>query len=176
MESPLTTKDTPGFLYAYEIRSLSTPSTSYFKVGRSDNVPRRMGQWTKQCGHIPTLRDVFPLRAPSARLAHAQGGGAGLGRAPSILGSLLPGATKAGTDAARMVPAVKRWERLVHLELADRAATAKPKEYDALCVPCADCGAVHREIFPLDGGSRVYEQVVVDAVERWERFVRAIAQ
>lgn len=168
MESPLSAKDSPGFLYAYELRDLGGAATSFFKVGRSDNVPRRIGQWSKQCtSHAPTLRDVFPLK----HSAVVQG----LGRAPSLLGSLLPGATRAGTDAARMVPAVKRWERLVHLELADRAANARPDEYDELCVACADCGAVHREIFPLEGDARVYERVVVDAVERWERFVRVIA-
>jgi hypothetical protein len=169
MDSPLTAKDSPGFIYAYELRTLGGTQTAYFKVGRSDNVPRRMGQWSAQCGYVPTLRDVFPLkaRAPS---------GAGVTRAPSILHTFLPGATKAGTDAARMIPAVKRWERLVHLELADRAAAARPKEYEALCKPCSDCGTVHREIFPLQGDPQVYERTVVDAIERWERFVRAITE
>ncbi|GMK54693.1 hypothetical protein CspeluHIS016_0112790 [Cutaneotrichosporon spelunceum] len=169
MDSPLTAKETPGFIYAYELRTLSSGQTAYFKVGRSDNVPRRMGQWSAQCGYVPTLRDVFPLkaRAPS---------GAGVARAPSIIGTFLPGATKAGTDAARMIPAVKRWERLVHLELADRAVAARPKEYEALCKPCSDCGAVHQEIFPLRSDPKVYEQVVVDVIERWERFVRAITE
>ncbi|BEI87905.1 uncharacterized protein CcaverHIS019_0106230 [Cutaneotrichosporon cavernicola] len=169
MDSPLTAKEAPGFIYAYELRTLSGGQTAYFKVGRSDNVPRRMGQWSAQCGYVPTLRDVFPLKARAVS-------GAGVTRAPSILGTFLPGATKAGTDASRMIPAVKRWERLVHLELADRAAAARPKEYDALCKPCSDCGTVHQEIFPLEGDPQVYEHVVVDAIERWERFVRVITE
>jgi hypothetical protein len=75
-----------------------------------------------------------------------------------------------------MVPAVKRWERLVHLELADRAAALRAAEYSDLAQPCADCGTIHKEIFPLaDGaGLAAYENVVVDAVGRWEAFIRAI--
>ncbi|KLT42212.1 DUF1766-domain-containing protein [Cutaneotrichosporon oleaginosum] len=169
MDSPLTAKEMPGFLYAYELRTRSGAQTAYFKVGRSDNVPRRMGQWSAQCGYIPTLRDVFPLKARAPT-------GSGLARAPSIMHTFIPGATKAGTDAARMVPAVKRWERLVHLELADRAAASRPKEYEALSKPCSDCGMVHQEIFPLEGDPRIYERLVVDVIERWERFVRVITE
>lgn len=75
-----------------------------------------------------------------------------------------------------MVPAVKRWERLVHLELADRAATLRAKQFDDLSKPCTDCGAIHKEIFPLaDGGTlAAYESVVVDAIGRWEAFIRLI--
>jgi hypothetical protein len=182
MESPLTAKELPGFLYAYELRTLKVPGTSYFKVGRTDNVPRRIGQWsnrelrkcptklTPECtSHVPTLRDIFPLKAPR----RATGG---LQRKPSAPGSLLPGAVKGGVDTRRMVPAVKRWERLVHLELADRAATLRAKEYDALAQPCPDCSATHKEIFSLkDGvGIRAYEKTVVDAINRWEGFIRAI--
>lgn len=159
MESPLSSRDAAGHLYAYELRSLSSQRTAFVKVGRTDNVPRRIGQWSNQCtSHTPTLRDVFPLKT--------------LSRQPSRLGSLLPGATKS-TDASRMVPFVKRWERLVHLELADRAASSRGAEYGTLLAKCADCGAVHKEIFPL-AEPNAYD-AVVQAVERWERFVRLIA-
>lgn len=159
MEAPLSSKDAPGHLYAYELRSLSNARTAYIKVGRTDNVPRRLGQWTSQCtSHTPTLRDVFPLKS--------------LGRQPSRLGSLLPGATKS-TDLSKMAPFVKRWERLVHLELADRAASARGKEYQTLLGKCTDCDTVHKEIFPLPE-PKAYETVVA-AIERWEKFVRVIA-
>ncbi|KAL7424776.1 hypothetical protein Q5752_000460 [Cryptotrichosporon argae] len=165
MESALTGKDQPGFLYVYELRDLGNERTAFFKVGRTDNVPRRIGQWTKQCtSHTPTLRDVFPLRAPARPLA----------RQPSVSTSLLPGAVSAGTTARRMAPYAKRWERLVHLELADRASAADPAAVRRLGAPCADCGKGHREIFPVcrDGGY----QLVVCVVERWERYVRTISQ
>lgn len=120
------------------------------------------------------MRDIFPLKAPPSITAIP--GGAGLHRQPSVAGSLLPGAVKAGVDNRRMVPAVKRWERLVHLELADRAAAQKSTEYDAILKPCTDCGAIHREIFPLEDarGLSTYEEIVVDAIGRWERFIRVI--
>ncbi|TXT10900.1 hypothetical protein VHUM_01651 [Vanrija humicola] len=164
MESALTAKELPGFLYAYELRAKGGQDTAYFKVGRTDNVPRRLGQWTQQCqSHTPTLRDIFPLS------------GAALSRRPSRPGSLLPGAVKGGVAAARMVPAVKRWERLVHLELADRSAAQRGDEYDELRTPCADCGATHKEIFALaNDGVSTYEHVVVEVIERWEKFVRQI--
>ncbi|WOO85242.1 uncharacterized protein LOC62_06G008743 [Vanrija pseudolonga] len=164
MESALTAKELPGFLYAYELRAKGGKGTAFFKVGRTDNVPRRIGQWTQQCqSHTPTLRDIFPLS------------GAALKRRPSGPGSLLPGAVKGGVQTARMVPAVKRWERLVHLELADRSASQRGDEYDELRKPCADCGTIHKEIFPLaDDGISTYEPVVVEVIERWEKFVRQI--
>ncbi|KAL1410409.1 hypothetical protein Q8F55_004420 [Vanrija albida] len=164
MESALTAKELPGFLYAYELRAKGGRDTAYFKVGRTDNVPRRIGQWTQQCqSHTPTLRDIFPLS------------GAALKRRPSGPGSLLPGAVKGGVEARRMVPAVKRWERLVHLELSDRSASQRGSDYDAVRQPCADCGTIHKEIFPLaDDGVSTYEEVVVEVIERWEKFVRKI--
>ncbi|EKD03892.1 hypothetical protein A1Q2_01905 [Trichosporon asahii var. asahii CBS 8904] len=150
MEATLSISETPGFLYVYELRGMGAPSTSFFKVGRSDCVPRRIGQWAAQCSsHAPMLRDVFPL---------AEGG------------STLPGAMR---SAGQMAAASKRWERLVHLELADRAAAERPLAYRSLEGKCADCGAVHREIFPL-ASSEGYS-VVVEAITRWEKFVRAIA-
>lgn len=150
MEASLSTSETPGFLYVYELRGMGASSTSFFKVGRSDCVPRRIGQWAAQCSsHAPVLRDVFPL---------TEGG------------STLPGAMR---TAGEMAAASKRWERLVHLELADRAAAERPLAYRSLEGKCADCGAVHREIFPL-ASSEGYA-VVVEAITRWEKFVRAIA-
>lgn len=96
------------------------------------------------------LRDVFPLAAEG--------------------GSNLPGAMR---SAGEMAAASKRWERLVHLELADRAAAERPLAFRALEGRCADCGAVHREIFPL-AASEGYA-VVVEAITRWEKFVRTIS-
>jgi hypothetical protein len=79
-------------------------------------------------------------------------------------------------------PAVKRWERLVHLELSDISFSARPREYALLREKCEDCGTGHREIFALprevaggrnEQGEGVY-QVVVEVVQRWERFVRKV--
>lgn len=71
-----------------------------------------------------------------------------------------------------MAAASKRWERLVHLELADRAAAERPLAFKALEAPCADCGAVHREIFPLP--AREGYAAVVEVIARWEKFIHTI--
>ena len=75
-----------------------------------------------------------------------------------------------------MCPAVKRWERLVHLEVADRSASLRVDEFQAIRKMCEECKAVHREIFPLQGGNGVYDGVVRECVERWEGFVRRICE
>lgn len=94
---------------------------------------------------------------------------------------------------SKAVPAVKRWERLVHLELAERASQSAPAEWDRMRSGkdgggCSDCGAVHKEIFPLakefgamsigrgeSGRTRkAYEDVVLEVICRWERFIRRI--
>ena len=73
---------------------------------------------------------------------------------------------------------MKRWERLVHIELADLASQHAPEEYARLKGECVDCGRVHQEIFALGHGTgdSVYEERVKDVVLRWERFVRRICE
>lgn len=67
MESPLTDKECAGYIYVYELRGelpmmstsgkiadsralseLQSDDVSHFKVGRTDNVPRRLDQWSKR--------------------------------------------------------------------------------------------------------------------------------
>ncbi len=207
-------QETPGFLYAYELRGepfeclgisltdaldldLQTSSTSFFKVGRTDNVARRIGEWTTRessesldCAHInttlrrfkgcrthtPTLRDIFPL---SARPPFIPSASTDLQRKPSASMSYLPGALP-HSPTKRPLPAVKRWERLVHLELADRSSSSAPRECLSVREKCKECDAVHREIFPFgrtgQGGERVYEDVISEVVERWGRFIRRICR
>ncbi|WWD17796.1 hypothetical protein CI109_102238 [Kwoniella shandongensis] len=181
MESKLTAKETSGFLYAYELKDLETPTLSFFKVGRTDNVPRRIGQWTHQCqSKTPTLRDIFPLPPSSSSKRTPVGMVGGLQRSGTLTTSYLPGAT---THLTRPCPAMKRWERLVHLELSERCASTPESRaaFERVRERCDDCGLGHREIFPLskykdrDGDPKrdVYE-LVVEAVCRWERFVNQI--
>jgi hypothetical protein len=49
----LMAQEAPGFLYAYELRDLQNPASSFFKVGRTDNVPRRIGEWTTRKSPMP---------------------------------------------------------------------------------------------------------------------------
>ncbi|KAK8866005.1 hypothetical protein IAR55_001156 [Kwoniella newhampshirensis] len=191
MESKLTAKESPGFLYAYELKDLETPMLSFFKVGRTDNVPRRIGQWTNQCqSKTPTLRDIFPLPpsssmtiTPTALKSHTRylSNSNQLHRSGTLTSSYLPGAT---THLTSPCLAMKRWERLIHLELSDRSVSSSPecaRAFDKVREKCEDCGMGHREIFPLvkspaqSGGRQgdVYE-LVVEVICRWEKFVSQI--
>lgn len=122
--------------------------------------------------HTPTLRDIFPLsRARPSPITP-------LSRKPSDPTSYLPGALS-HSPTKRPLPAVKRWERLVHLELANRSSSTAPLEYLKLRERCNECDAVHREVFPLDrvteGGEGGYD-VVREVVERWGSFIRRICR
>ncbi|RMZ90032.1 hypothetical protein DV736_g2735, partial [Chaetothyriales sp. CBS 134916] len=66
--------------------------TLMLKIGRAQNVHRRMSQWTKQCGQNITLIRYYPHHQSSV---------------PSL---------------PQKVPCVARVERLIHLELSDMRA------------------------------------------------------
>jgi hypothetical protein len=75
---------------------------------------------------------------------------------------------------------MKRWERLVHLELADMSSLDCPDEWKDVRAKCGDCGSVHREIFPIlragrDGDGDEYDKVV-EVIARWAAFVDKICQ
>ena len=67
--------------------------TVMLKIGRAQNVHRRMSQWSKQCGQNISLIRYYPY--------DGKGGGG---------------------DAGQKVPNVVRVERLIHLELGDKKA------------------------------------------------------
>ncbi|OJI88998.1 hypothetical protein ASPTUDRAFT_60784 [Aspergillus tubingensis CBS 134.48] len=69
-----------------------SPGTLRLKIGRANNVQRRLNEWSRQCGHHLTLIRYYPY-TPSTPTA-----------------TLVPG---------RKVPHVHRVERLIHLELGD---------------------------------------------------------
>ncbi|OGM39806.1 hypothetical protein ABOM_011580 [Aspergillus bombycis] len=73
-----------------------SPGTIRLKIGRANNVQRRMNEWTRQCSHHITLIRYYPYTPSSP--------GPSNGPAPEL---------------GRKVPYVHRVERLVHLELDD---------------------------------------------------------
>ena len=103
-----------------------------------------------------------------------------LNRQPSAPISFLPGAFRHTTNPSRQCLAVKRWEKLVHLELADRSAASAHGKLELVREKCADCQAVHREVFPIGiGGGRDRGEeydTVKDVICRWERFVKLITE
>jgi hypothetical protein len=113
MEKPRSEKDVDGYIYCFEILSESlsdflisavdspstddtTPKHVHLKVGRTNNLPKRITEWSKQCGtHEQTFRGSWP-ELPASQ-------------------SFLPGKLRAGAKG----PNSHRLERLIHLELAD---------------------------------------------------------
>jgi hypothetical protein len=149
---------------------LQTANVAYYKVGRTENVPRRLDEWKKRkwlvhaptidggpdflllsgcSSHHPTLRDVFPLND-------------GDGPGQSMLPGAMQGGIQADLVARKTSPAVKRLERegeinchfsldtmliptyfsgLIHIELAAHAAKTN---HGRQRYACPDCQTFHQ--------------------------------
>ncbi|KAF5381094.1 hypothetical protein D9615_003863 [Tricholomella constricta] len=178
MEKARSQSDVPGYIYTFEIRDPDATDTIKLKVGRAVNLVKRIDQWGKQCGSKEqVLRGWYPGTVEPEDNSGAS--------------SLMKGRVKAGGKGAWC----HRMERLIHLELADLAATsvyldpAWPKtETQASSSlttsssntlnsePCGDCGSLHKEIFEfkkLKGRykGKEWESVVQPVIQRWATFV-----
>ncbi|GAB7362426.1 hypothetical protein MBLNU230_g2748t1 [Neophaeotheca triangularis] len=108
------------------------PKTIMLKIGRANNITRRMNEWQRQCGyalnlirwypHVPsgTTPVTSPLPSPR-RTPNRQSA------QPSLYPDLSPlspssprRASETSSGFVRKVQNVKRVERLIHLELAER--------------------------------------------------------
>ncbi|EPE35582.1 hypothetical protein GLAREA_11282 [Glarea lozoyensis ATCC 20868] len=85
----------------------SSNKTMLLKIGRAQNVQRRLNQWTRQCGYNVSLIRYYPYHATS------------------LSNDDTPPRTP------RKVPNVNKVERLIHLELAGQKARG-----DAKCSTC----------------------------------------
>lgn len=87
-----------GLVRNYSVRTTSSRKILLLKIGRANNVHRRMTEWTQQCGHALSLLRWYPyVSSPSSS----------------------PVRNARGVEV-RKVPHVHRVERLIHLELAGR--------------------------------------------------------
>ncbi|KAG0001857.1 hypothetical protein BGZ80_007181 [Entomortierella chlamydospora] len=106
MEKPISNDDKPGYIYVYQLQELSyTDSHTLFKVGRTDNVSRRMHEWGEKCGSPPRLLEVFPEQGSLA---------------PKDENDLAETASRsAGDDEVTGLRCryAHRVERLIHIEL-----------------------------------------------------------
>ncbi|KAK8153760.1 meiotically up-regulated gene 113-domain-containing protein [Phyllosticta citrichinensis] len=90
------------------------------KIGRANNVYRRMNEWQRQCGKVPSLVRYYPyVHSPQASPSGSPG--------PSTLG-------------VRKCPHVHRVERLIHIELMDQRVMRD----------CKECGKQHKEWFEVE--------------------------
>ncbi|KAF9344757.1 hypothetical protein BGX26_003958 [Mortierella sp. AD094] len=106
MEKPISGEDKPGYIYVYQLKESSyTDSHTLFKVGRTDNVSRRMNEWGEKCGSPPKLLEVFPEQGSLA---------------PKDENDLAETASRsAGDDEVTGLRCryAHRVERLIHIEL-----------------------------------------------------------
>ncbi|KAF3930092.1 hypothetical protein ABW19_dt0205811 [Dactylella cylindrospora] len=122
------------------------------KIGRAQNVQRRLHQWSQQCGYNLQLIRFYPY-VPLTDSPESGSPGSG-SRKPSTTGETSPPAPSPG----QKVPYSHRVERLIHLELRD--------EYYNRPHTCEECGRVHKEWFAVPG-SREGVGRVDEVVKRW---------
>ena len=111
--------------------------TLLLKIGRANNVHRRLNEWTRQCGDDLTLIRYYPYVAS----------GSSSGESPM-------------KDEPRKMPHSHKVERLVHIELAGAGLRVKPG--DKKC----GCGREHREWFEVDA-TRAAVAAVDEVIRRW---------
>ncbi|THX43678.1 DUF1766-domain-containing protein [Aureobasidium pullulans] len=123
-----------------------TTKTIKLKIGRANNVHRRMNEWNRQCGYSLSLVRFYPYISTSS--------------SPSASPSRpTPSSRTPSDNQVHKVPHAHRVERLVHLELGDKRIKRD----------CKACGREHKEWFEIeataDGVSKVDE-----VVRRWVRW------
>ncbi|OJJ02188.1 hypothetical protein ASPVEDRAFT_131427 [Aspergillus versicolor CBS 583.65] len=119
----------------------NSPGTVKLKIGRTNNITRRLNEWTRQCSNHLTLIRYYPYTSSSRR-----GKGQGVGK---------------GLEPGRKVPHVHRVERLIHIELADIRARDLGQ--------CPECGKEHREWFEV-AAERDSLKRVDECIRRWVRW------
>lgn len=130
-------------------------NTILLKIGRANNVTRRMNEWTRQCGYSLSLVRYYPYvsstptpspQASPAHSRHASYNGANASPSPS----------RGGSDGARKVPYAHRVERLIHIELAQQRVVKK----------CEACGKEHKEWFEVEATKEGVAKVD-EVIKRW---------
>lgn len=122
------------------------------KIGRANNVHRRMREWEQQCGKTPSLVRFYPY-VPSPRSSSD-------GSPDNVV------APKGdGTDAkgVRKVPHVHKVERLIHIELAEQRVLRT----------CDVCGREHKEWFEVEA-SKDGVMSVDEVVKRWVKWAEEL--
>ncbi|KAL2195164.1 meiotically up-regulated gene 113-domain-containing protein [Corynascus similis CBS 632.67] len=122
----------------------TTKKKILLKIGRANNVHRRLNEWQRQCGYNLSLVRYYPY-VPS-------------GAAPDCGTPDNPGPD--GDPTVRKVPHSHKVERLVHIELAGRGLRVADRE------KCEACGREHREWFEVEA-TRSAVAEVDEVVRRW---------
>ncbi|RVD90299.1 uncharacterized protein DFL_001273 [Arthrobotrys flagrans] len=143
------------------------------KIGRAQNVQRRLHQWSQQCGYNLQLLRYYPyvslqdvpsaasLKSGSPSPAHTPGT-PGLSVRTPLSGK--PSSPPANLGAKK-VPFSHRVERLIHLELRDGY-------YNEPHV-CETCQTVHKEWFAVPG-TRDGIKRVDEVIKRWCKWAESL--
>ncbi|PMD36804.1 DUF1766-domain-containing protein [Hyaloscypha variabilis F] len=128
--------------FASTVPNTQDKKTILLKIGRAQNVQRRLNQWTRQCGYNLSLIRYYPYHPTTLSDTNVNE----LPRTP------------------RKVPNAHKVERLIHIELNAKRAQGSGK--------CSVCGRDHREWFEVDAskeGVKAVDEVVRRWVEWGEK-------
>jgi hypothetical protein len=128
--------------------------TILLKIGRANNVHRRMNEWTRQCGYSLSLVRFYPYVSSSTPTPSPQASPANSRRQSAQ--NVNASRQTLDPSVVRKVPTVNRVERLIHLELAEKRVLKK----------CDACGKEHREWFEVEA-SRDGIKKVDEVIKRW---------
>ncbi|KAF4121883.1 T5orf172 [Geosmithia morbida] len=173
LAKPYDKSEQPGYIYMYWLTAtgpqspdaaramLSPPDvpsktsssgvsgTMTLKIGRSDNVQRRMNEWRRQCGRDVTLLRFYPYSpsssSPPPSHPHSH--------------SPPPSSPSPSPSTVRMTPHAHRVEQLIQLELKGRGMKADMGK-------CSACGKEHKEWFNVPA-SRSAVGLVDGIIRRW---------
>ncbi|KAG9239260.1 meiotically up-regulated gene 113-domain-containing protein [Amylocarpus encephaloides] len=129
--------------YAAATPDTSSKKTMLLKIGRAQNVQRRLNQWTRQCGYNVSLIRYYPYQS----------------------GTPINENTPPRTPSK--VPNVNKVERLIHLELADMKAKG-----DAKCSTCGREHREWFEVDASRDGVKAVDEIIRRWVEWGEREVK----
>jgi hypothetical protein len=135
----------------------SEKNTILLKIGRANNVHRRMNEWTRQCGYSLSLVRFYPYvsTTPSPSPNASPQASPGQSRRQSYQNRPMDPVRRV-SEGVRKVPHAMRVERLIHIELGSQRVMKK----------CEACGKDHREWFEVDA-SREGVKAIDEVVKRW---------
>ncbi|OAL51436.1 DUF1766-domain-containing protein, partial [Pyrenochaeta sp. DS3sAY3a] len=130
--------------------------TILLKIGRANNVHRRMNEWTRQCGYSLSLVRYYPYVPSTPSPTPSPQASPANSRRPSSQNTRPADTMRRASSGVRKVPHAHRVERLIHLELGEQRVMKK----------CDACGKEHREWFEVDA-TRDGVKKVDEVVKRW---------
>lgn len=164
-DSPISPASTPGGKQTTAAALLKTAAAAeslprntasqprlLLKIGRANNVQRRLHEWSTQCGYNLSLVRFYPHVSASATPSPATTPGSRRAAGP-------PSTPFLHTLVGKKVPNSHRIERLIHLELRDEDGR-NPE------ILCKACGKTHKEWFWIDA-SRDGLHGVDEVVKKW---------